>query len=280
MAVTVAARRATHTCGLIACLVLSQFVVILLLTIPIYHGASAGGEDSQALKQDKIDTPEDVDKYGPDLLFDPNSREYREGLGQDIQTKRYQFTPTESEITAKSMEVRYNSVNDSYFRRLPNRVGMTQPPRIPGWQNCTWRYYNVEREVEDHHYMAYLGRVDTREENIWNGFLEYRFNLRPAGLKVKSLNLRVPFKNYRDGSIKVWVSSKSNYTAVLNSQELRPVPDAKGWDDFVIRIELSGIDDDPKYKNTFQNAQLFREELHEPIDGDWYDPFRVEIIME
>jgi PNGase C-terminal domain, mannose-binding module PAW len=97
------------------------------------------------------------------------------------------------------------------------------------------------------------------------------------GLKVKNLLLRLPHKNYRDGKVRVLVCSRDDYTVLLDTQELKPVVRAQGWEDFIIRAELTGREDGVCY----QNAQLFRQTLdQQTISANWKDPFKVIIEME
>ncbi|GAV02623.1 hypothetical protein RvY_13164-1 [Ramazzottius varieornatus] len=80
----------------------------------------------------------------------------------------------------------------------------------------------------------------------------YRFNHQPRGKKVKEISLRLPSTTFRDG--KVRVLARTDYTVLLDTrqQDFRP----QGWDGFIFRVELSGMDGRLEYNNAYQNAHL------------------------
>lgn len=98
---------------------------------------------------------------------------------------------------------------------------------------------------------------------------------------MKDLKVRIPYKVYRDGKVKVTVCSTDDYTVVLDPQHLKTVHRALGWEDFVIRVELSGEKHDPDYNNGYQNAQLFRQPLDKTVlHPEWSNPFKIMVEME
>ena len=87
----------------------------------------------------------------------------------------------------------------------------------------------------------------------------------------------MPHKTYRDGKVRVLVCSRDDHTVLLNTQEMTHVVRATGWNDFIIRAELSGKEGEVNY----QNAQVFRQPLNQPpVNADWMQLFKVTIEME
>ncbi|OQV23464.1 Oxidative stress-induced growth inhibitor 2 [Hypsibius exemplaris] len=221
-----------------------------------------------------LEVPHPAEEFGPPLSFLPDSAEYAESDLEFLPTE-FSFRPTKAEIEAGRMELSYNLLGDVYLQSGEKRS-------TPGWRNSVWRAYNIERKEEFDWKMGYLARVDMEgspDENVYDGLLEYRFNLKDAGMVVKKLFLRLPYKTYRDGKVRVLVCSRDDYTVVLDTQELNPVVRATGWEDFIIRVELSGavFGDGPAY----QNSQLLRQPLNqEPISADWKEPFKATTFCE
>ncbi|XP_055355826.1 peptide-N(4)-(N-acetyl-beta-glucosaminyl)asparagine amidase-like isoform X2 [Paramacrobiotus metropolitanus] len=232
------------------------------------------------------------EEFGPPLCCNPYSALYKRAVSGIEGGARggYEFVPKDEEISQKRMEVLYNVVDDAYVRRVRgNKKSKSE------WKNGVWRCCNVDRKVEHDWGMAYLARKDIdldesapqyrqewksadpgKQGSFLKGVIEWRFNLRKAGLRVKNLELRVPYKVYRDGDVVVTVCSRDDYTVLLDSQTLKSVPRAVGWDDFVIRAELSGVQG-----IAYQNAQLFRQPLKtDRMNEEWKHPFKVVIEME
>ena len=96
---------------------------------------------------------------------------------------------------------------------------------------------------------------------------------------MKTLRMRLPSTSFRDGKVRVLVCSPDDYTVLLDTQQTREIFRAQGWNDFVIRVELWGAQDDEG--TSYQKAQLFRQPLHRPQHNpEWFNPFRVLIEME
>lgn len=104
-----------------------------------------------------------------------------------------------------------------------------------------------------------------------------------AGKKVKKLSLRLPCTNFRDGRVRVLVCSREDYTVLLDTQRTTEVFRAQGWDDFIIRAELSGKEQLGHFVTTYQNAQIFRQPFALPQWGNqsvWNSSFHVVIEMQ
>ncbi|OQV23463.1 putative Peptide-N(4)-(N-acetyl-beta-glucosaminyl)asparagine amidase [Hypsibius exemplaris] len=210
----------------------------------------------------------------PSLSSDPIFR-YLRSDELEVPFPSQEFRPTAKEVHAGRMEVVYNFNADAYCQDGVRTIS--------GWSHGAWRLHNMARKKEEDWGMGYISREDMSEIGISlpDGMVEYRFNLKEAHMMVKKLQVRLPHKTYRDGKVRVLVYSKDDYTVLLDTQELTTVVRAIGWDDFVIRAELSGSEHDPVFHNAYQNAQLFRQPLRgDPIHPDWKDLFKVFIDME
>ncbi|XP_055349846.1 peptide-N(4)-(N-acetyl-beta-glucosaminyl)asparagine amidase-like [Paramacrobiotus metropolitanus] len=228
------------------------------------------------------------EKFGPPLRFNPYCQDYEQYVS-GIDCVGYEFVPKGEEVNQHRMEVLYNVVNDAYFRTVcQNDANLKRTSR---WKSCVWRCCNVDRKVEDDWGMAYLARRDLvlrdpnrdKSQNLLQGVVEWKFNLKKAGLQVKNLQVRVPHKLYRDGVVVVTICSRDDYTVLLDAQNLKSVSRAVGWDEFIIRAELSGAQASGGYQNAYQNAQLFRQPLSTDrmfVNEDWKNPFKVVIEME
>ena len=53
--------------------------------------------------------------------------------------------------------------------------------------------------------------------------------------------------------------AREDYTVLLDAQHKTEVYRAEGWEDFIIRVELTGEKRSLQWCNTYQNAQLFRQ---------------------
>lgn len=132
----------------------------------------------ESTPRDALDLP--AERYGPRLAFDPLSDMYTHNHIH-FEQGGYQFVPEGQETDSGIMEVLYNVVDDVYTRP---RNGAQNSVR-KGWNNSTWRYCNIARKEEHDWKMGYLAREDVSLQgkgNTLNAFLEYRFNLSPAGL--------------------------------------------------------------------------------------------------
>ena len=122
-----------------------------------------------------------TEKFGPSLKFDPLSDVYARSAIK-YEQDGYQFTPEGDELKSEVMEVLYNVVDDVYTR--PRYGSSSGKPDRKGWTNGVWRYCNIEKKVEYDWNMGYLAKQDVSVDgggNTLNAFLEFRFNLLPAG---------------------------------------------------------------------------------------------------
>ena len=93
--------------------------------------------------------------------------------------------------------------------------------------------------------------------------------------------MRLPSTTFRDGKVRVLVCSSEDYTVLLDTQQTKEIFRAQGWDDFVVRVEMSGVRASQHYVNCYQNAQIFRQPLNRPLQNpEWSNPFCVLIEME
>ncbi|XP_055346135.1 peptide-N(4)-(N-acetyl-beta-glucosaminyl)asparagine amidase-like isoform X3 [Paramacrobiotus metropolitanus] len=162
----------------------------------------------------------------------------------------HQFIPYGKEVQQKRMEVCYEAARDLYARPVSQL-------KNEKWQSCAWKYCNMARICEADWQMIYLGRETYPEQDI-RGYIEWRFNLKEVGFKAKKLKVAALHTAFRNGEVKITAGPRTSSERFILTVSPRGSPlcieEAVGWEDFLIRVELSGACVDGQVS---QDSQLF-----------------------
>ncbi|CAG11669.1 unnamed protein product [Tetraodon nigroviridis] len=172
------------------------------------------------------------------------------------------FTPTDQEKADRLLHVRYSSVRDEYCR-LSNNCEVIQT-----WDRCLWTKESVFRKVEHDWEMVYLARTEGSAE----GRISWKFDLRPAGLKVKSVSITAASQTFESGRVCWRLQAGATTTEFSGDGNRRSFQDAAGSSELIVTAELGGGDGDASW----QHSQLFRQSLKQTEDHS----FEVQIYLD
>lgn len=178
----------------------------------------------------------------------------------EIQTKKFIWTPTKSEIANKKFKLQYSTAMDKY-----EHDGTT----YEGWQNGVYSYSSLFRKKELDWKQVYL----CREENCEKSTIEWQFDFTSSGLVVQYITLMYTTTLYNSGLVE-WKLLGNGHTVNLpvveNTREII-VDEISGSDFVTLSSCLSG----GSGELAWQHTQLFRQ----PINDQEY-PFQISFSLK
>ncbi|XP_061598071.1 peptide-N(4)-(N-acetyl-beta-glucosaminyl)asparagine amidase [Cololabis saira] len=171
----------------------------------------------------------------------------------DTQATAFVFTPTEKEKNDGSLHVRYISTKDQYCRVSSDSEVMKD------WDRCVWEKQSVFRKVETDWQMVYIART----EGSSVGRLSWKFDLAPAGMKIKSVSIMTSSQTFHSGKVCWHVQAGGIREEFSGDGKMQVFSGLSGSSELIVTAELSGGEGD----NSWQHTQLFRQSLKEPEDS-------------
>ncbi|MBN3325671.1 NGLY1 amidase, partial [Atractosteus spatula] len=159
------------------------------------------------------------------------------------------FIPSEGEKKEKMFHLQYNPAKDQYCR-ISNKS-----ETIQGWENGVWKKESIFRKVENDWQMVYIART----EGSSSGNIRWKFDCGPAGLKIRSVSVRVSSKTFHSGKVSWRINLKQETIDVLGDNTLHSFPNLSDTTELVLEADLSGGESE----TSWQHAQLFRQSLKE-----------------
>ncbi|KAF7656148.1 hypothetical protein LDENG_00045790 [Lucifuga dentata] len=169
------------------------------------------------------------------------------GTETSSQFAGYAFVPTEKEQQDRLLHVRYNSTQDQYCR-VSNNAEV-----ICGWDQCVWKKESLFRKVENDWQMAYISRT----EGSSTGSVSWKFDVAPAGMKIKTVSIMAASQTFQSGKVCWHVQSGQISTELSGDGKLQVFPSLIGSSEFIIVAELRGGEGE----SSWQHSQLFRQSL-------------------
>lgn len=179
---------------------------------------------------------------------------------EEIQIKKYIWTPTESEVVNKRFELKYSTALDKYIHDHITR---------DGWQNGAYSYNSLFRKEELDWKKVYL----CREEKCEKSTIEWRFDFSLTGLVVQQITLMNTTDLFDNGQVE-WKLVGNYYTVNLpieNIQKVNIIDEINGSDFVTLSACLFG----GSGELAWQQSQLFRQS----IDDKEY-PFQILFILK
>ncbi|XP_017017610.1 peptide-N(4)-(N-acetyl-beta-glucosaminyl)asparagine amidase [Drosophila kikkawai] len=170
------------------------------------------------------------------------SLSWRQSRGEHTFTNIFVFTPMETELHNRKLNVRYSCATDTYERYSRVEGNVTVLDTYKTWQRAQFSSKNILRKVERDWKMAYLARL----EDTACGEIVWKFDFSKANLKVKSYKLVFETKTFGEGKVDVAVEPIDGTASIENSSG------------FQIVAKLSGGKGDVAWQHT----QLFRQGLN------------------
>ncbi|KAK2830024.1 hypothetical protein Q5P01_017955 [Channa striata] len=167
----------------------------------------------------------------------------------------YVFTPTQKEKSDRLLHVRYSSTKDQYCR-LSNNSEIIQ-----SWDQCVWRKESVFRKVENDWQMVYIART----EGSSMGTISWKFDVAPAGMKIKSVSLKASSQTFHTGKVSWHLKSAHITTDFSGDGKMQSFSSLAGSTDVIVEAELSGGEGE----TSWQHSQLFRQSLKETEDSSF-----------
>lgn len=177
----------------------------------------------------------------------------------------YMFEPSEDDIAAKHMRVRYSAACDGYFRQQGDHLTATDTPDVRGWKSGVFMAENVQRKVENDWKMAYLARRSGGTE----GSATWTFDMSSSPCVIHRACVRVKADVFASGVIS-WSISADNGALIELDQRSQGghMAELEGTTMVTVTANMSGGDGDVAWQHT----QLFRQSSDEkctcPLDVD------------
>ncbi|XP_073319657.1 peptide-N(4)-(N-acetyl-beta-glucosaminyl)asparagine amidase [Pagrus major] len=167
--------------------------------------------------------------------------------GTSTQDAGYVFTPTEKEKSDRLLHVRYSASKDQYCRVSNNSEV------IQSWDQCVLRKESVFRKVEDDWQMVYIART----EGSSMGTISWKFDLAPAGLKIKSVSVMASSQTFHSGKVCWHLQTGQITTEFSGDGKMQSFQSLSGSSEITVVAGLS----DGEGETSWQHAQLFRQSL-------------------
>lgn len=156
----------------------------------------------------------------------------------------FTWKPTQSEVKAGKMHVRYSTSKNKYVRG----VGMEE---IEGWENGTFQVKSVFRKEEKDWKMAYLARIEDSDE----GTVIWKFDFTDSGTVVDSVCVQCSTWLHDTGRVLLKLCAGDMCTLVPGDGKVFETSDFRGCLELEFSAHLSG----GVSNCAWQHAQLFRQ---------------------
>ncbi|KAJ9576021.1 hypothetical protein L9F63_007121 [Diploptera punctata] len=158
----------------------------------------------------------------------------------------YVWKPTQAEIAAGKMHIKYSASKNKYFRE----VGMEEHQ---SWDRGVYEAKSVCRKEEEDWKMVYIARTEGSEE----GSVSWKFDLTGTGVVVDIVQLSFFSKLYKTGQVNLKMCGPETCVLVPLKETMFETDAFRGNTHLEVTAKLKGGSGD----NAWQQAQLFRQEL-------------------
>uniref|UniRef100_A0A915D0B2 Peptide-N(4)-(N-acetyl-beta-glucosaminyl)asparagine amidase n=1 Tax=Ditylenchus dipsaci TaxID=166011 RepID=A0A915D0B2_9BILA len=163
------------------------------------------------------------------------------------------IVPTEKEVKAKCLILQYNVVKNQYTR--PNDDNSA----VIGWDKLAFEAKNVFRKVENDWKKTYICRKDG---STASGELTWKIDL-SAVKQVTKVEVDIgKLESFNNGKIRASACCGDSCMLIPNETGLASLENDGPAEYLEITVEFP-----QKEADTWQNAQLFRSEVNEPVEN-------------
>lgn len=178
----------------------------------------------------------------------------------EVQSKKFIWTPTETEIINKKFELKYSTATDKYIH--DNIVHK-------GWQNGVYNYDSLIRKEELDWKRVYL----CREVNCERSTIEWRFDFSSSGLVVQVIKLIYTTTLFNSGQVEwtIFGNDLSVNLPVIEHYQETIIDKMNGSQSVTLIASLFGGSGEVAW----QHSQIFRQS----IDDQEY-PFQISFVLK
>lgn len=163
----------------------------------------------------------------------------------------YIWKPTEAEIAAGKMHIKYSTSKNKYLREVGKEERQS-------WNKGVFEVKSVFRKEEKDWKVVYLTRTEGSDE----GAISWKFDVTGTGAVVDSVCLKFSSQLFETGQVNLKMCGPDTCVLVPSKQPVFETDAFQGSTQLELTAKLKGGSGD----NAWQHAQLFRQEMSNDKD--------------